>query len=679
LSDALFWWESPDGSRVLAFRIPCTYNQEWGDPDSPEPTEKQKLIYTRELCKKYGHDMMGFFGVGNHGGGPTIANLKMMKTLQEEWGRDVLFIGSTDEYFDEMRGAAMNLPVVADDLQHHASGCYSALSAVKKANRLAEHGLLSAEKFSAVAHYIFGLSYPSDRFEHAWQQTLFNQFHDIITGCCIKEAYDDVFNAYGEAMSIAGDALNAAIQKISFSIDTTGAEDILLSKESDWILWEHDDRGVPLVVFNPLSWEVSAPVQVHRRVAGIADDEGRTMPIQHVRAPQMNLDEKWDTLFIGKIPAMGYRVFRIYKNLKLKPDTPVAELSAGDTFLENSFVRIEFDVASGFIKRFLDKRLGVEMLSGQGAVPIVFDETDSDTWAHFITEFDKETGRFGNSELKVLETGPVRARLRVTSRYGNSILQQDFMLYHDRPGVIVKVRLDWRERHRLLKLAFPANVTEPKVVYEIPYGFIERPANGLEEPGQQWVDVSGISRGSGKACGMALLNNCKYSFSAKDNVLSMTVVRSPIYADHFGYAERDEFCEFTDQGVQEFDYVLLPHEGQWQNEGVVRKAYELNISTAQIVETYHRGPLGLKMEGIAIYAENVTATALKLAEDGKGYILRCYETAGRSVRTIISLPVFGRRWEASFGACEIKTFMIPANPDMDVIETNLLEMPLQGG
>jgi alpha-mannosidase len=676
LPGPLFWWESPDGSRVLTFRIPFCYNQEWGDPNDAAPTEKQKLIATRSLTSQLGYELMGFFGVGNHGGGPTISNLKMIEALKKEWGEDSLIMSSPDAYFGDMKLKKMDIPVVRDDLQHHASGVYCAHSAVKKLNRLSENRLMASEKLSTAAMLLTGAAFPNSRFERAWQQVLFNQFHDIITGCCIKEAYDDVFSAYGEALNIASEEMNFAVQKISWSIDTSCGEDIPLSKDADWILWEHENRGIPLVVFNILSWEIEAPIQVHRQVKTVTDDAGRALMIQHVRAPQMNLDDKWDTLFIGKIPAMGYRVFTIYRNLEIPTAAIPGTLNVSETHIENAFIRLDFDPVSGNIDRLYDKRTGSDILSGPGAAPVMIDEHDSDTWAHFIFRFDKVMGRFGDAEMKVLETGPLRAILRVTNRFERSVMQQDFILYHDRPDINVRVRLDWQERHKMLKIEFPLNITGSNATYEIPYGFIERPAEGLEETALQWADLSGTHCKSSIACGLTIITDAKYSFSASINTLSMSAVRSPIYADHYGYAERDAFCEFMDQGVQEFNYAIIPHEGAWQQSGATKKACELNTPPIQIMETYHKGPLGKMMQGINISAGNVIATVFKRAEDGGGYILRCYETEGTPVSATITLGICNREFAAVFGPCEIKTFFIPDTPEAPVSETSMIELEL---
>ena len=136
--------------------------------------------------------------------------------------------------------------------------------------------------------------------------------------------------------------------------------------------------------------------------------------------------------------------------------------------------------------------------------------------------------------------------------------------------------------------------------------------------------------------------------------MRMTIANSSIIADHYGM--RDEWCEFLDQGVQEFSYKLVPHSGGWQDENLVKKAYELNVKPLGIMETYHEGPLPQVMEGIRIGAENIIASVFKRYEDEDCYILRCYETSGKETKTEIRIPILQREWTAKFGKCEIKTF-----------------------
>jgi alpha-mannosidase len=285
-----------------------------------------------------------------------------------------------------------------------------------------------------------------------------------------------------------------------------------------------------------------------------------------------------------------------------------------------------------------------------------------------VLEFRDEAGRFTDAEVRLIEEGPLRATLRVISYYGHSMLRQDFTLYRNQPGAEVSVMLNWQERHKLLKLAFPVNVSGAKPVYEIPYGALERPADGLEQPGQAWVDISGKLEG-GSEYGLALANTSKYSYDALGSELRMTAVRSPMYADHYGV--RDEFAEYMDQGMQYFTYLLLPHAGDWRQSGIVRRSQELLNPPVTVLETYHKGSLPLTGSFLSVESENVAAPVLKQAEDGDGLILRCVETFGETVETEIDLKLTGRKWKARFGPFEIKTFRIRDNGNIE--ETNLIE------
>lgn len=666
LPNDLFWWESEDGSRVMTFRLSDSYGN-WG-----EGGLEGKITKQQKLANQHGHGYMTFYGVGNHGGGPTIANLKLLEELQAREGGGQLKLSSPNQFFAEMERNQPDIPVIHDEMQRHAVGCYSSHSESKALNRRAEHRLLTAEKFAALARIKLDLPYPQQALLQAWENVMFNHFHDIMGGCSVKEAFDDVREFYGESLSIGARSLNAALQKLSWSINTMKPQVKSLSKDKHWQLWEQDDLGTPVVIFNPLSWEVEAPVRLNKLLSGVTDDEGQAVPIQKVRATRTNVDDKWDTLIMANIPAFGYRVYWAYLDKEQHAPELAEPVKTDSGSLENSLVRVEIDSHTGYIRRIFDKQTGTELLNGSGAVPIVVDEHHSDTWGHGLRQFRDEIGRFGDAEVKVLEQGPLRGTIRVISRYNGSLLRQDISLCHSSAIVEVKVQLDWRERHKMLKLSFPVRAEQARSFSEIPYGFIERAMNGDEVPGQQWVDVSGLVPGeTERGCGLALLNDAKYGYDVLDGDIRMTVVRSPIYADHFG--NRDDQVEFMDQGIQEFSYTLVPHQGCWRKAGIVRKANELNVPLLTVWETYHEGVLPQRAQEISISHEAVAATAFKQAEDGAGWIVRCYETAGQEADADIALPSLGRQWSSTFGKCEIKTFYIPSDASQPVKEVNFIE------
>jgi alpha-mannosidase len=277
--------------------------------------------------------------------------------------------------------------------------------------------------------------------------------------------------------------------------------------------------------------------------------------------------------------------------------------------------------------------------------------------------------------IRLIEHGPVKSVIRVESAYGASHLIQDFTLYRDLERIDVHVAVDWHERFKALKLSFPLNLLFTSPTYEIPYGFIQRPANGEEEPGQSWIDLAGVGRTNGTLLGMSVLNDGKYSFDVKDYEINLTVLRSPIYAHHAPYEPQPgRHYTFQDQGLQRFTYSLLPHAGGWEDAGTVKRALELNQPLVVLPESFHPGPLPSRASHLTVDRENVVVAAMKCAEDGDDLILRCFETAGRATRATIHLPCWNRVIEADFRPSEIKTFRIPADGREPVRETNLLEL-----
>lgn len=679
LDTSLFWWQGPDGSRVLTYRIPDNYATYW-EEENPVRQKAEKLI---KLAEENRMDYMGFYGVGNHGGGPTILNIETILSLmgsENTPGKEKLCFGSPESYFSQVRAEGDAIETYTGELQHHASGCYSAHLRTKQQNRRAEERLANAEVFTVAAACWLGrkpLAIQAEM-QAAWEKVLFNQFHDIMGGCSIRQVYQDSDEFYGYALTIGAEALNRAVQAAAWRIDTTQGRHFPLSRDKDWLTWEKEDMGVPLVVFNPLGWDVQLPVVVDKKLAGVADAGQKELPFQIVRSPRSDLKNIWDTVFMAKVPAMGYRVYWLY-NTRETAALPEGAADAGGVCMENGLLKVVFEKHTGHIQSLYDKKAGRELLSGKGAVPLVMEERHSDTWGHSTNYYDQLLACFTDGTVEVLEQGPLRSKIRVINRYNESLLQQDFILYAEEAAVRVEAKVLWRERCKMLKLEFPVKADNPEAYYEIPYGWLPRPADGEEEPMQQWFAVQ-QSGEQGKP-GLALLNNGLYSACAKGDKMRMTVLRSPVFAHNSGlYLEdaysQDDRSDFMEQGEHLFTYQICPYETRHKNlhfAEITRRAREMNTSFPAIKETYHPGPLPLESRGIVICAENVAAPVLKIAEDGTGMILRLQETAGQDCRVEVNLAMAGRSFELEFHKLEIKTLRIPFEKNQPVQETDFLE------
>ncbi|MFH1739607.1 MAG: alpha-mannosidase, partial [bacterium] len=192
-----FWWQSRDGSRVLAGCIPVCYDVR------PERLEKRfhEVQDPRYFVQDQRHLML-FYGVGNHGGGPTKACIaKILEFMDDTKNPPVLF-SHLSRYYQAMRESLPEdaFPTVDTDLQHHARGCYTSHSEVKRLNRRSEHALMSAERWSSIGDLLLGIQYPVKEFQEAWERILFCQFHDVLAGTSIEEAYDDARDMCGATL-----------------------------------------------------------------------------------------------------------------------------------------------------------------------------------------------------------------------------------------------------------------------------------------------------------------------------------------------------------------------------------------------------------------------------------------------------------------------------------------------
>lgn len=656
-----FWWEAPDGSRVLACRPPLHY----GSPQ--EDDLRQRVPECVERGPRGLPAIMCFYGVGNHGGGPTRENVGTLSEMIAEGGAIRPTFSSPERYFREVEAWGREWPVVERELQHHARGCYTALSRVKRENRFAEHALMRAERYAALAATLGVGEPPQGDLASAWEGVLLNQFHDILAGTSIRSAYEDVWDLYDAAGRAARRVESEALAALSRRVSVHA-------------------EGAAVMVWNPLAWERTEAVRFRVPMGGfrgdrigvvyptgvrVVDDRGVEVPAQ---IAEVELDystymahvEAWVTA-----PALGCRVLDVSLDVGEPPaeEPRPPEVDA----LENGALRLRFDPETGWLSGLTDMGAGVEFLAGPAAVPLVM-EDPSDTWSHGVDAFRDVVGRCTATAPPVLVAdGPVRRTVRVTYGWGSSTVVQEFTLHRDRPVVDATMTVDWRERHKMLKLAFPLAAEGVVVTASAPYGCVERPPNGEEEPCQAWVDVTGAR--DGRRLGLTLLNDSKYGYDALDGELRLSVLRSPIYAFHDPRRVVPGVTyHYTDQGTQVLHYRLVPHLGDWQATHPGRAAMELQELLFAHLTAPHEGdasPGSL----LSVRPENVVLTVAKWAEDGGGLVVRGYESEGYGAQVVVCCEPLGRRWARWVRPHEVWTLALPLDGDVPT-PLDVLEGPL---
>ncbi len=651
-------WESPDGTRIRAYRIEGEYTcREHLD---------EKINNMFAFSAEINQPVLNMYGVGNHGGGPTIANLKVIKDYQanEERGKDIIF-ASPKDYFAELEKENISLPVWKTELQHHASGCYSTHSRSKHLHRKTENALLRQEKLGVLSAVLTNHQVKKDFIVQAWHNLMMAEFHDSMGGCSAENVLEDILVTLNEACSIAAREENAALQKMSWRVDTMKGLDLCRSKDEDWSLWGRQGQGTPVVVFNPHEFEAEDTLQLCRPIRKVLDDNGNNIPVQIIRANRTNFDDKWDAVFSVKVPAMGYRLYWVYlEESEVQTESPV---TATEYRLENAHICAEFDAATGALIHLIDKKSGLDTMKEASSIRVM-DIAHCDIWAHNVNTFDKEIGVFELKDMKVIENGPVRAAILVKLQHGQSMIEQRYTLHADSDQLEVKVTADVHEQLRMIKICLPTIFADGKDIAEIPYGMLTRFATGEEEHCQRWCGVQGENGG------LVMLNDGRYSYSVKDGELRMTIANTSIFADHFGQNHRDDFCRHSDQGELRFSYVLRPYADSWQKETLYKRAALLHQPLPFVVETYHKGDLKPEFCGIQLDNAAVAAPVLKRAEDDLGYVIRFQETTGAAQKLHAEIPLVKRSMDLTFIPWEIKTMYIPDDANIAPYEIKLTEL-----
>ena len=599
----LFWWESPDGTRILTF-LPKGYGN--------VPTSQLTLNRLKEYYDNTKQpDFMILYGHGDHGGGPTE---KMVSSIEEFSERKVfpkVEFSTPNHYFSAIEKNSAKFPVLRDEmyLEYHR-GCYTTQAKTKKYNRQMECLLETAEKFTSFAK----MAYPKEELYDAWQRTLFNQFHDILPGSSIPIVYEHALASYDTAKAEVDRILLKAAESIAKQVDTNG--------------W-----GTPFIAFNPLSWgregvmEVALPNEFTGQSLRVTDSDRWVVKSQLTTPGRLlvELTQKQST----PLPAIGYKVYHIQVGENRPPkDAP----EAIEWTLKNKFFEITLDKKTGNIASIKDLRCDREVLSGPGNELQFFEDIPEQYDAWNIGYTGKQWRCDKNPTLEIVEQGPVRATIRVTRTFGKSKFVQDISLYRRFPIIEFRNHVDWHEAHVLVKAAFPLTVKNDNATYEIPYGWIQRPtipktaadSAKFEVSAHKWIDLTD-AKGD---YGVSLLNDCKYGFDVKGSLMRITLLRSPKNPD-----------PEADMGEHRFVYALYPHEGDWRQARTHQFAYELNYPCVTFITGKHSG-IRPKDFSFARLEGNpgVMLTTIKKAEERDALILRLVEYYGKADEISLTLP-----------------------------------------
>jgi alpha-mannosidase len=688
----LFWWESPDGSKVLAY-FPHDYVNL-----NLSPVRLSEDLATARTQSPGMTEMMDLYGVGDHGGGPTramldegfrwaapsaaaiAANGGEPVTAKYQFGTAQSFFSAIEKQiapeskvwnyqsiakgYEPPAAVAGKVAIPTWDtemyLEYHR-GVYTTQAMHKKNMRDSEEEVLNAEKFSSLA-WLFGAKYPGDELTEDWKKVLFNQFHDLAAGSGIGVIYKDAQKDYDWVRMSTGEIEGGALNDIVAQINTKGAirgqeaRTNEISSDVLKIVGQTNMKGtIPsesktVVVLNPLGWARSGSVLVNVPLEGQPGDSAWVIPEKGDSEPAriVSYDSASKQLEIEvpvkDVPAMGFETLHVAVpedgSLKASRANPIAPgtvvfrhgplvVSVDGTTGCITNIRSVTDIRSGVV----DPKSGEEVLAAGscGNQLQFFKDTpkDYDAW-------NIDPGALDVAPMTIDKADSVEMvgddAIRVTSHWQSSKFVQTIRLQGDQ--VDIENDIDWHEKHVLLKSAFPVAATSDFATYEIPYGAIERPTtrNNSWEKAQFEVPAMRWADLSGAG--------------ADGKVYGLSVLNQ----DKFGYDAVGNVLRLTllrsptwpdpdaDQGHHHFHYALYPHAGTWKDALTVRHGWEYNYPLQAVVTTAHAGSLPAEHSFASVSPENVVLTAVKKAEDANGLIFRVYEWAGKATTAEFHVP-----------------------------------------
>jgi len=718
----LYWWVGPGWrptSRVG--RILVLNDVQWY-MCAIEPKIADPLVeFSLATGIKY---MPVLYGVGNHGGGPTRRDLRRLIEMNTWPVFPNVEFSTLHRFFRLAEEQARDIPEIVGERNFVFTGCYTSQARQKWANRHGENLLFAAEVAATLGDRLAGVEYPQENLDDAWRHLLFDQFHDILPGSGVRETRHYALGRAQESQAAASMARTNALRALSERMDTeslrrsflesseraykdnvesaralgagvgygtgSGGESACLAQPS---VTQTSDRA--FMVFNPLPHPRTEVIEV--KLWNTELDEEHLVVTSEGFAPRrvqvLDKGRYWGheyltVAFPVEVPALGYRTVCVSDRLAemgLLPDEVRDPWEIGvmgawrktpppDHTLENEFLKVRLDPASGGIASLWDKRTGREWVPDgklAGILQYCIEENIGMT-AWVIGPFLKREDLLDGGTLKKVHDGPYVHTFRWTRMVNATRLELDITVCQGLPRVEFRLRVDWRETGHTeqgiphLKVRFPLAVHDPEPQYEIPFGFIRRDLfDGEEVVALRWAD---LSESDGQ--GVTLVNSSKYGFSLEGDSLNMTLLRASIDPD-----------PLPDLGEHTIEYALVPHGKGWTVGDCMRVGENKNISLAVTSCGFHGGDLPSAMSLVTIEDKNVRLVAMKKSQHSghtergcprgtRGIILRLVEVSGKDTDARLTLAPELLSSGAPRGAPG------NANKGASAVEVDTLERPL---
>lgn len=647
-----FYWEGLDGSRLLTHFPPaddynCTVSV--AQLVHHAASDRDKGMFT--------HAAM-LYGFGDGGGGPSEPMIQRISRLAE---CDPFRLRCATP---EVLWRALEKDIAAGGLEpctwsgelyfENHRGTLTSQAKVKEANRRLEGLLRATEMLWCMCVLVLDarVPYPHARLTASWKLLLLNQFHDVIPGSSVTAVYKEVHDIYGRVEAELSSLVGEAATALGLTVDGGGAQ-VLLSSCAFARRTAHAPPS------SPSCSSMMQPCPPWALVVGGPEGGGYDVLCHH-QQPQRDGDGGGA---FAPPPAVGVRV-------ELDAGSQVAILSLSNGVIEaqispsGSLVSLELLLPGGRRRQAMmapDRNRHRSLFELLEDIPNNYDAWNVDVFA-------AETARpvVASAARVVRDTGPLRAAIELEySISPSSTMMVVVSLEAGSPCLTLECSVDWRESHKLLRLAVPVAVRSPRATFEVQHGHIERPTHSntpadtakFEVCAHRWCDLSE------PGFGVAVINDSKYGHSVRGSLMCVSLLRSP--------KSPDPAC---DMGTHTFRLAIMPHGGDGPiSGGVLQAAAGFNSPLLALGHVpAHQGFVRDLVARLSV----PLAEAVAPSESSALFVLDVIKAAESGLSSEMVL----RGYEASGGRGAVNLLLSPiiAEKLVSASRCNVLEEPVEG-
>lgn len=683
-----FWWVAPDSSKVL-----CYANDNYNGDITPDlKNEVNKFSPDRRR-------ILQITGVGDHGGGPTRANINMVHQLDKTAGYPSVKFTTAGNFFSKAAQEMNGRPTHRGEMQFIFEGCYTNVSDIKAGNRNSENSLYSSEFFNTL-RWLNGDKYPKAEFHDLWTTLAFNEFHDILPGSAINEANKEAVSRYSELLRKSTELRNNAFRKMADEVNfqkglgqpvvAYNLQPVSRKVIVEATVYSHQEPASVKVVtwganyygrnFTPTHKDpvdgstvknqnenflatdfAKKQIQPNGSLATVIvrDASGKTYPAQIVYSKPTPPGFTSKVQFIvDNMPAGGYKTF--YVDVTQTGEYNEAIPFTNSTF-ETDFFSVKFDMKTGGIISLFDKRTKKEFVREGGqlnALKMSLEDKKGGMKSWTINKFVAQENVTNIASVKVVENGPVRACVETVKTWGKSRFIERTYLYRSYPRIDYDMQVHWLETGSdstdspLLRAIFPVDMKNSKFYSQVPFDVVERPVdgkiNGKDAPSYlKHADAYGIN---------AEVNDGQEVPAQKwvdvtDGKVGIALLNRTKYGHSFHNGDirltlmraAGDPDIYPNLGKFNISYSLFPHTGDWTN-GVWAEGDSFNVPiyaaeppSLALVKTHASRPE--EESFFSVFPANVVMSGMKPAEESEALIVRLVEVEGKETTATLKLPI----------------------------------------